>query len=205
MHFFYRMYVSFIQDAKRQEGETLESLLTGLHQKYHIPSSKKQHQDRSITISEHNDLPALHQKDSCGKHTRFNSSSSDDDDSDGYEVQYVKTSDHVSSCPYPSVAEEVKKLGKSKKERKAETKKRKAETRSHEKSDLSKQLRRSPSKLHREHVKQEIPKVADDSDTKQVFSVNEADFTLAEGALRLFISTWKETCKELSMSMVSPC
>ncbi|KAL0694666.1 hypothetical protein Bca4012_061846 [Brassica carinata] len=196
-----RMYVSFIQDAKRQEGETLDILLTGLHQKYGIPSSKKQRQDKSITVSEHNDLTALHQKDSCGKHTRYNSSSSDDDDSGDYEVEKFKSSDHVSSCPYPSAAEEMKKLGRSKKKRKAETKKRKAEeTRSHEKSDSSKQLRRSPSKLRREHVKQEIPKLADDTDTKQVFSVNEADFTLSEGALRLFISTWKDACKELSMS-----
>lgn len=191
------MYVSFIQDAKRQEGETMEILLTELHQ--------KQRKDKPLTVSEHNDLAALHHKDSCGKHTTFNSSSSDDDDSDDYEVKYFNSSDHVSTCPYPSVAEEVKKLGRSKKKRKAETKKRKAETRSHEKSDLSKQLRRSPSKLRRRHVKQEIPKVADDSDTKQGFSVSEADFTLSEGALRLFISTWKDTCKELSMSMVSPC
>ncbi|KAF8116207.1 hypothetical protein N665_0020s0060 [Sinapis alba] len=188
-----RMYVSFIQDAKRQEGETMEILLTELHQ--------KQRKDNPLTVSEHNDLAALHHKDSCGKHTTFNSSSSDDDDSDDYEVKYFNSSDHVSTCPYPSVAEEVKKLGRSKKKRKAETKKRKAETRSHEKSDLSKQLRRSPSKLRRRHVKQEIPKVADDSDTKQGFSVSEADFTLSEGALRLFISTWKDTCKELSMSM----
>uniref|UniRef100_A0A0D3C8H1 Protein NO VEIN C-terminal domain-containing protein n=2 Tax=Brassica oleracea var. oleracea TaxID=109376 RepID=A0A0D3C8H1_BRAOL len=199
-----RMYVSFIQDAKRQEGETLETLLTGLHQKHHIPSSKKQRQVKSITVSEQDDLAVLHQKDSCGKHTTFNSSSSDDDDSDDYEVKYVvNSSDHVSSCPYPSVAEEVKKLGRSKKKRKAETKKRKAETRSHEKSDLSKQLRRSPSKLRRGHVKREheMAKLAVDSDTKQVFSFNEADFTLSEGALRLFISTWKGACKELSMSM----
>ncbi|CAH8386642.1 unnamed protein product [Eruca vesicaria subsp. sativa] len=191
------MYVSFIQDAKRQEGETMETLLTGLHQKDHILSSKKQRQDKSITVSEHNDLAAVHQKDFSGKLTKFNSSSSDDDDSGDYEVKYINNSDHVSSCPYPSVAEEMKKVGRSKKKRKADTKKRKAETRSHEKSDSSKQLRSSPSKLRRG----EIPKVADDSDTKQVFSVNEADFTLSEGALRLFISTWKDTCKELSMSM----
>ncbi|RID57113.1 hypothetical protein BRARA_F00515 [Brassica rapa] len=196
-----RMYVSFIQDAKRQERETLETLLTGLHQKHHNVSSKKQLRDKSPTVSEDSDVAALHRKDYCGKHTRYDSSSSDDDDSGDYEVKYVNSSDHVSSCPYPSVAEEVKKLGRSKKKRKAETKKRKAETRSHEKSDLSKQLRRSPSKLRRGHVKQEIPEPADDSDTKQVFSFNEADFTLSEGALRLFISTWKDACKELSMSM----
>jgi hypothetical protein len=61
-------------------------------------------------------------------------------------------------------------------------------------------LRRGPSKLRRGHVKQKIPKSADDSDA-QIFSVNDADFTLSEGALKLFISTWKETCKELSISV----
>ncbi|XP_020867924.1 uncharacterized protein LOC9328515 [Arabidopsis lyrata subsp. lyrata] len=173
-----RMYVSFIQNAKRQEGETLKILLTGLHQKYHILPSKKQQQD----------------KDYCGKHTRFNSLSSEDNDSADYEVENVNSCDQFSSCPYPSVAEEMKQPVSS-------NKKRKAESRSHEKSDLSKLRRRYPSKLHRGHVKQEIHNLADDSDAKQIFSGNEADFTLSEGALRLFISTWKDTCKELSMSM----
>ncbi|ANM59242.1 no vein-like protein [Arabidopsis thaliana] len=172
-----RMYVSFIQDAKRQEGEILKIVLTELHQKYRILSSKKQRQD----------------KDYCGKHTRFNSPSSEENDSADYEVENVKRSDHFSSCPYSSAEEEVKQLGSS-------SKKRKAESRNHEKSDSPKLLRRGPSKLRRGHVKQKIPKSADDSDA-QIFSVNDADFTLSEGALKLFISTWKETCKELSISV----
>ncbi|XP_024008984.1 uncharacterized protein LOC18994044 isoform X2 [Eutrema salsugineum] len=187
-----RMYVSFIQDAKRQEGETLKILRTELHQKYHILSSKRQQQDKSLTVSDHADLFASHPKDYCGKHTRFNSSSSDDNDSGDCEVENVNNADHFSSCPYPPVAEEMKQLGSSKK-------KRKVESCNLEKS--SKLLRRGSSKLRRGHVKEEIPKSADDSDAKQVFDVNEADFTRSEGALRLFLSTWKDTCKELSMSM----
>ncbi|KAL1208319.1 Protein NO VEIN [Cardamine amara subsp. amara] len=187
-----RMYVSFILDAKRQEGETLKFLLTELHQKYHIPSSKKQRQDKSLTVSERADSFALRHKDYCGKHTRFNASSSDDNDSDDNEVENLNSSDHINSCPYPSVAEEMKRLGGS-------NKKRKGERRNHEKSDSSKLPRKSPSKL-RGHKKQEIPKLADDSDAKKVFGVNETDFTLSEGDLRLFISTWKDTCKELSIS-----
>ncbi|VVA90477.1 unnamed protein product [Arabis nemorensis] len=188
-----RMYVSFIQDAKRQEGETLKNLLTELHQKYHILSSKKQRQDESLIVSEHAYSFALHHKDYCGKHTRFYSSSSDDNDD--YEVENVNSSDHFnSSCPYPSIVEEMKQLPGS-------NKKRKAESRNHEKSNSSELLRRVPSKLHRGYAKQVTPKSGDDSDSKQVFSVNEADFTLSEGALRLFISTWKDTCKEISMSV----
>ncbi|EOA39081.1 hypothetical protein CARUB_v10011774mg [Capsella rubella] len=172
------MYVTFIQDAKRQEGETLKILLTELHQKYHILSPKIQQRD----------------KDYCGKHTRFNSLSSEDNDSADYEVKKNNSSDHLSSCSYPSVAEEIKQLGSS-------SKKRKAESRIHEISDFPKLLRRDPCKLRRGYAKQKIPKLADDSDAKQVFCVNEAYFTLSEGALRLFVSTWKDTCKELSMSM----
>ncbi|CAL9225200.1 unnamed protein product [Arabidopsis halleri] len=186
-----RMYVSFILDAKRQEGETLKVLLTELHQKYQIPSSKKQRQDKPLTVSERADSFALHHKDYCGKHIRFDSSSSDDNDS-GYEVRNKNSSDHFNSCPYPSVAEEMKRLGST-------NKKRKGEKRNHEKSDSSKLLRKSPSKLQG-HAKQEIPKLTDDSDAKKVFSLDEADFTLSEGDLRLFISTWKDTCKELSIS-----
>ncbi|XP_010436625.2 PREDICTED: uncharacterized protein LOC104720419 [Camelina sativa] len=186
-----RMYVSFILDAKRQEGETLKVLLTELHQKYHIPSSKKQRQDKPLTVSERADSFALHHKDYCGKHTRFDSSSSDDNDN-VYEVANLNSSDHINSCPYPSVAEEMKRLGGS-------NKKRKGEKRNHEKSDSSKLLRKSPSKSQG-RAKQEIPKLADDSDAKKVLSIDEADFTLSEGDLRLFISTWKDTCKELSIS-----
>ncbi|XP_010475621.1 PREDICTED: uncharacterized protein LOC104755009 isoform X2 [Camelina sativa] len=171
-----RMYVSFIQDAKRQEGETLKILLTELHQKYRILSPKKQEQD----------------KDYCGKHTSFDSLSSEDDDN--AEEINVNSYERFSTCPYPSVAEEIKRLGSS-------SKKRKAESRIREKSDFHKLLRRDPSELRRGHAKQEIPKLADDSDAKQLFSLSEADFTQSEGALRLFVSTWKDTCKELSMSM----
>ncbi|KAF8086648.1 hypothetical protein N665_0617s0011, partial [Sinapis alba] len=64
-----RMHVSYIQNAKRQEGETLKVLLTELHQKHNIPSSKKQPQVKSLTISERAESFALHHKDYCGKHT----------------------------------------------------------------------------------------------------------------------------------------
>ncbi|KFK36266.1 hypothetical protein AALP_AA4G099800 [Arabis alpina] len=188
-----RMYVSFIQDAKRQEGQTLKILLTELHQKYQILSSKKEQKDKSLTVSERADSFALQHKDYCGKHTRFYSSSSDDNDSVDDEFENLNNSDHISSCPYPSVAEEMKRIGGS-------NKKRKTEHRNHEKSDSSKLLKKGRSKLRGGHEKQDLSKPADDSDAKQVFSVNEADFTLSEGALRLFISTWKDTCKELSIS-----
>ncbi|ESQ56312.1 hypothetical protein EUTSA_v10024181mg [Eutrema salsugineum] len=187
-----RMYVSFIQDAKRQEGETLKILLTELHQKYQIPSSKKQSRNKSLTVSERADSFALHHKDYCGKHIRFDSSSSDENDSIDYEVKNLSSSDHISSCPYPSVAEEMKRLGGSNKKRKTES--------NHEKSDSSKVRRRAPSKLHSGNANQEIPKSVDDSDAKKVFNVDEADFTLTEGALREFISIWKDNCKELSIS-----
>ncbi|KAF8116020.1 hypothetical protein N665_0024s0044 [Sinapis alba] len=190
-----RMHVSYIQNAKRQEGETLKVLLTELHQKHNIPSSKKQPQVKSLTISERAESFALHHKDYCGKHTRFDSSSSDDNDSVDYEVQNLNGSDHTSSCPYPSVAEEMKRLGGS-------DKKRKTDNPSHGKSNSSKSLRRRPTKLHRENAKREIPKSADYSDAKKIFGVDEADFTLDEGALRKFISIWKDPCKELSTSTV---
>ncbi|CAN8295013.1 unnamed protein product [Cochlearia groenlandica] len=134
-----RMYVSFIQETKRQEGETLEMLLTELHQKYHNLSSKKQRQGKSFTVED------LHRKDYCGKHTRFHSSSSDD---------------HLSNSPYPSAAEE-KQLGISKK-------KRKSGSRIHEKSDSPEVLKKVPSKVHQGIPKQEKLKPADDSDTDMV-------------------------------------
>ncbi|KAL0854018.1 hypothetical protein Bca101_059170 [Brassica carinata] len=190
-----RMHVSYIQNAKRKEGETLKILLTELHQKHNIPSSKKQPKVKPLTISERAESFALHHKDYCGKHTRFDSSSSDEDDSVHYEVQNLNSSDHTSSCPYPSVAEEMKRLGGS-------DKKRKDDNPSHGKSNSSKSLRRRTTKLLRENVKREIPKSADDSDAKKIFGVDEADFTLDEGALRKFISIWKDPCKELSTSTV---
>ncbi|CAA7033747.1 unnamed protein product [Microthlaspi erraticum] len=140
------MYVTFIQDAKRQEGDTLKIFLTELHQKYHMVSSEKQRKDGSVTVSEHADY--------CGKHTRFDSSSSDDSDRDDFEVENVCSSDRLSSCPYPSVAEEMKRSKK----------KRKAESCNHEKS----KLKRVPSKLHRRDAKQETTKSADDYVAKEL-------------------------------------
>ncbi|CAF2106754.1 unnamed protein product [Brassica napus] len=58
-----RMHVSYIQDAKRKEGETLKILLTELHQKHNIPSSKKQSKVKSLTISERAESFALQHKD----------------------------------------------------------------------------------------------------------------------------------------------
>ncbi|XP_010527472.1 PREDICTED: uncharacterized protein LOC104804807 isoform X2 [Tarenaya hassleriana] len=188
------MYVSFIRDAKREEGQTLKILLTELHQKYCILSSKKhQEDDRSRTISERVESFSFRNKSFCGKHIRFDSSSSDEEDSIAYDAKTVSSSNHASTCPYPSVAEEMKRLGCS-------NKKRKAGTLSPNRNELSKSSGRCPSKVRKGHVKQDVSKSANDCDNEEVHSADEADFTLSDGALKLFISTWKDTCKELSVA-----
>ncbi|CAH2079391.1 unnamed protein product, partial [Thlaspi arvense] len=171
------VYLSF---KTRRDKKCIRSITS-----HHQRNNRK---NKPFSIFERADSFALHHKDYHGKHTRFDSSSSDVNESFDYEVGKLNSFDHTSSCPYPFVAEEMKR------------KKRKAERRSHEKSDSFKVLIRGLSKLHKGDAKQEIPKSAEDSDAKKIFSVDEADFTLYEGALRNFISTWKDTCKELSIS-----
>ncbi|KAL8491297.1 hypothetical protein ACS0TY_023070 [Phlomoides rotata] len=127
------LYVNLINQAKKSGDNVLEKCyekmrtISGKRSKKRplFSAQKKEMDDKFISISER--IKSLTSGDTqfCGKHTRFMSSSSEDDDSESSEYednQGQKNTDNslslpngrserISSCPYPSATEEIRRLG----------------------------------------------------------------------------------------------
>ncbi|GAV66160.1 DUF3883 domain-containing protein [Cephalotus follicularis] len=214
------MHISFIQEARRLEHAPLKKYIKGLLKKSNkkcrkrpLFSSQKQLLDeRFHAISDRiRSFGSMH-NDFCGKHIRFSSSSSGDEDSDDctyvdekndndhlkLPVQNINGFERVSSCPYPSAIEEATRLGlkgvmdghPSASGRLSHNesilsfkKKRKYENRSCSNS--------APSKLHK----------TDDDKTKGESNLNET-YTLSNNSMRMFITTWKDACSEHTVAEV---
>lgn len=130
-----RRHIAAIRKAVQSENITMMKHVDGLKEKFGIkvrkrpifPSQKKKLDDRFNNISERVKTFSGSSTKFCGKHIRFTSSSDEDDssstDSEGSQCQSgsinhsnlisqnLRSSDRVSSCPYPSVAEELVRLG----------------------------------------------------------------------------------------------
>ncbi|CAL0306413.1 unnamed protein product [Lupinus luteus] len=126
-------HISAIREARKTEESTLEkcvktSKLKNMKFKKHSISSsqKKQLRERFSAIAQRVESFSSVEKSYCGKHIRFVSSSSEDEDN-GYSTdddqdniimenrpdsssQIGKSSKRVSSCPYPSAVEEMARL-----------------------------------------------------------------------------------------------
>jgi hypothetical protein len=130
------MHISAIRNARNLENGTLQKSIERLKResdkKYRkrplFSSQMKQLDERFSSISQRIKSFSPVKKDFCGKHVRFASSSSDDENSDdctsederidsatgnhfNLPSQNVKSSDRVSNCPYPSEIEEMTRLG----------------------------------------------------------------------------------------------
>ncbi|KAG6731183.1 hypothetical protein I3842_01G116900 [Carya illinoinensis] len=130
------MHISVIRKSGNLENATLkksvEALKSESDKKFRkrpiLSSVKKQLDERFNSISQRIESFSSAEKDFCGKHTRFVSSSSDDENSDdctsddertdnapgnhfNLPSQNAKSSDRASSCPYPSQIEEMARLG----------------------------------------------------------------------------------------------
>lgn len=221
---FTRLHVAFIQDARRLEDATLKKFFISMKESNKRKKRplfsllKKQTDDRFTELSQRVKSFSSEHKQFCGKHIRFAPSSSDEE-SDDCEVEDKTNedkmncfdkpsaqsyrSDRVSSCPYPSVSEEMTRLGlvdgeihsplrsTSGYDQNASKKKRKAENSSSGISASKKLIRTE--KINKNSV---FSGVSDSRD------VEEDDISLLfhedylRSAMARFISTWKETCRE---------
>ncbi|KAL5542662.1 hypothetical protein UlMin_010372 [Ulmus minor] len=192
-------------------------------------SLKKELDERFGSISERvESFTSLH-KGFSGKHIRFGSSSSENDGSDDciyeddseyvteshddFSSKSVKSSDRVSSCPYPSATEEMARLGM-----KGEIKAQVSPASSSHKRTKSRAARRkrksrdwrctntAPSKLRKiDNVRRDALPIKngngadEESNMKEDDSINEDDFSVNEETLRIFVTIMKERCCGVSV------
>ncbi|EXC16976.1 hypothetical protein L484_021633 [Morus notabilis] len=170
-----------------------------------------------------------------GKHIRFASSSSEDersndctyeDDSDyvtddhgKFSSQSVKCSDRVSSCPYPSATEEMKRLGL-KGEMKLHLSPASDSQKHHKNIGSAKKKGRNeelsstnsaPAKLKKmDKVRLDVLPLENENGAQEnnntneddFCSINEDKFLLTNESLRMFITIWKERCRGVSVGQV---
>ncbi|KDP39349.1 hypothetical protein JCGZ_01106 [Jatropha curcas] len=188
-------------------------------------SQKKDLDERFSAISERIESFASVHKDFRGKHIRFDSLDSEDeegqsddsknedkttssDEGSHLSLQNFCSTDRVSSCPYPSATEEMSRLGlkseaggqsspvscgsRLKKNNGSLKMKRKIEALSGNASAPSKLLKGDTGK-HCIHPIENGDKTLEN---------NESDFILSDNSMRMFITTWKDTCKECTVPEV---
>ncbi|XP_027348428.1 uncharacterized protein LOC113859987 [Abrus precatorius] len=223
------MYISAIREARNLEQSTLEKCLKTLKMKNEkfrkCPisySQKKQLDERFNAITQRVESFSPVKKSFCGQHIRFISSSSEDEDSDNStddennnivmgswsnpSSQFAKSSERVSSCPYPSATEEMARLGvrgdmqgnslrNLKKEfNEPPRKKRKSENVTSTKS--------APSKLLKKNKFQVVAAPKENGNTSKV-SINMCeDLSITNESLQMFVTTWKEACSEYKVDEV---
>ncbi|GMH20284.1 hypothetical protein Nepgr_022125 [Nepenthes gracilis] len=229
------MHITFIREAQSSEDSVLQKCLKTVEKnsgkkrkKRPLFSLEKQQLDKRFSnITQRITSFSSAHEDFFGKHTRFVSSCSDDDDTDvgnceeregdsskqkacHFSSVDKKSSDRVSSCPYPSAAEEMARLGlkgesdgssfpvhkssnclrnqSRNNKQKLERKKRKSEEQTSSTLSLKKPLSRE---------KIDPNALSNDSwDEMEQSYFNEADLSFANDSIRMFITTWKEVCQE---------
>ncbi|GAB4844079.1 hypothetical protein Ancab_014043 [Ancistrocladus abbreviatus] len=223
------MHITFIREAQTSEDSMLQKHLEKLKnnsgkkskKRPLFSSEKRQLDERFSAITQRvMSFSSVH-KDFSGTHIRFVSSSSDDDDADiddddngegeGNDSRHragqlsslvMNGSDRVSSCPYPSAAEEMKRLGlrgdtggspsssnglKHNSGRQGERKRRKVENQNHICSSAEKLSSRE---------KREVKFLLDQSNDEVMGQCyDETNLSLTMDSIRLFIATWKEACQ----------
>ncbi|KAM7258760.1 hypothetical protein ACFE04_014501 [Oxalis oulophora] len=194
------MHISFISEAKRMYEEPLKKYLKRSTKDLKRPlfSTRKQ---------------AAH-PDFCGKYIRYASSSSQGEESEPESPtqNFNSGSNRVSSCPYPSLKEEISRLGLDDQNDgqtssasggqnvKSGSLKKKRNRQSLSNSDTV------PTKtLKKEKIEQYVPSVEKDSDKKVGnCNLNENKVTLSDNSIRAFITTWKEACMQQSVAEYIP-
>ncbi|KAL7177232.1 hypothetical protein ACSBR2_030551 [Camellia fascicularis] len=226
------MHITHIRQARKLENVTAKKFLEDLKKKSErksrkrplLSSQKKQLDDNFSSLSQRiKSFNSLHE-DFGGKHIKFISSSSDDDDSDNYEHEVEKndeaTQSHcklsqntnsyerVSSCPYPSAAEEMSRLGL-KGEMDVNASMVSGSVRYKESNVSSKKKRKSDNSSRTVSVPHKLLKkdkigsdLLIDEETKDLLNQNDDVLSLANDSMRMFITTWKEACRENNVAMV---
>nr|GMD70176.1 uncharacterized protein LOC109178973 isoform X1 [Ipomoea batatas] len=141
----------------------------------------------------------------CGKHIKFVSScsedsASDDDKSedernDAQNDENNKSSDRVSTCPYPSVAEEITRLGCSKNSKQSKRKRKYSNIQSPVTSPQKVlKTKRIQTPFGRKERKKNSAGIKDKWLVKQE-PTDSIDCSYSSDSMKMFITTWKETCQ----------
>ncbi|XVF37971.1 hypothetical protein REPUB_Repub20aG0057200 [Reevesia pubescens] len=219
------MHTSFIMKAKREKDFKVKKCQKGLKLKTRCKGLKLK--ERYINMSQQVESFISVHKDYCGKHVRFDSSSSEEEDSndsahedkrndndEGDDSQLpsevICSSDRVSSCPYPSATEELTRLGlkdgmnkpspatgSSKHNDCTEPFKRKRKI-----DSPSPSISRLPKLSRRDGVKQVVLPNESGNEAIECSNLDEADISLPDNSIKTFITTWKEACREHTMAEV---
>lgn len=171
---------------------------------------KEELDNRFSAISERVTSFASVNKEFRVQHIRFVSSSSDEDEdmTDSSDSEKVgndslksnqsqsssvkrKNGDRVSSCPYPSVAEERTRLGL-KEEIDEPSSPCTQGLKSNQKSELPKKKRKLKTRSHGKAVEQGSFLLSRSTELEEEINSNNAD---ANDSIRMFITTWKEACR----------
>ncbi|KAG7028754.1 hypothetical protein SDJN02_09935, partial [Cucurbita argyrosperma subsp. argyrosperma] len=224
------MHISVIRKARRSEDDILSKYLTKSDEKRRkrplFKMQKQQLDERFSAIAQRVESFSSVQKDFCGKHVRFASSSSEDEDSDvntcenkknGHDsssdlkpsLQNSRSSDRASSCPYPSATEEMTRLGLKgevighatpiggqKHIMNSGTSKRKRKSR-----DQSHTIFGSSTSSKKVKVEASIPD-KDSLYNSDEGSGDEAEYKITYNSMRMFITTWKDGCRDMTVDEV---
>ncbi|KAL4331696.1 hypothetical protein HN51_038485 [Arachis hypogaea] len=227
------MHIAAIREARNFEESTLEKCLKTLKvkrekiRKHPISSSqKKQLDERFSAIAQRVESFSSVEKSFRGKHIRFTSSSSEDEDCD-YSTeddqnqdndiiksscsistsQFGKSSERVSTCPYPSATEEMERLrvrcdpqaqlhldSSQKQELGGPPRKKQKSENATSKSAPSKLLKK-------EKIESDANRIKNGTTAKVATDTSE-DLSMDNDSLRMFVTTWKEACREHNVAEV---
>ncbi|BFG15404.1 hypothetical protein CerSpe_016780 [Prunus speciosa] len=226
------MHISAIREARNLEISTLKKSEKAFQpnsdkkdRKFpRLSAEKKELDKRFSTISQRVESFSPIHKDFCGKHIRFDPSSSEDEGRDDYlseendenkdhvtgsqvnfSSQSVKSSDRVSSCPYPSVIEERRRLGLSQLSPASGSQKHNDSSGSVKKKRKSENINSAismPHKLRKRDKVQDALPMENGRETNEVSNLHENDLSIDNNDLRMFITTWKEACLEYTVDEV---
>ncbi|XVF29093.1 hypothetical protein REPUB_Repub15cG0090200 [Reevesia pubescens] len=228
------MHTSFIMKAKGEKDFEVKKCQKGLKLKKHCIGLKlKKHckrlklKERYINMSQQVEPLISVNKDFCGKHVRFDLSSSEGEDSDdcAYEDErndndegndsklpshVISSSDQVSTCPYPTAREELTWLGlkdgMNKPSPATGSSRHNDHTRPYNRKrkidSPSSSISRPPKLSRRDGVKQVVLPNESRNEAKEFSNLDEADVSLSDNSMKTFITTWKEACREYTMEEV---
>ncbi|XP_039016487.1 protein NO VEIN-like [Hibiscus syriacus] len=219
------MYTSFIKMAERRKDFEVKKCPKGPKVKKHCKGLKLK--ERYMSISQQVESFMSVHKDSCGKHIRFDSSSSEEEDANDrahknernsngegsdseLPSEVINSSDRVSRCPYPSATEELIRLGL-----KERINKPSPTTVSSKHNDCtgpykrkrkidspSPSVSRPPKLSRRDGLKQAAIPKENGNQAEELSNLDEADILLSDNLMKTFITTWKEACREHTMEEV---
>ncbi|RAL54444.1 hypothetical protein DM860_001572 [Cuscuta australis] len=202
------MHITLIRQAKELEVTNVTKYLKPLRRrstkkfrKHPLLSSQKKQMDEHFrAISERvKAFSSVNEIDiDSGKHTLFLSSCSedsanDDDESEdeqggnGVHHENVNSSDRASTCPYPSVTEEITRLGFSNGVKQSKRKRKHSNIQSSvscAKKEFKSERAQTPGTSGKK-----INRVGKQSTT------DSADCSFGSDSMKMFITTWKETCQ----------